>query len=103
MVQSVITRWDPKSRAGAISVKGGRLDTRTMQNVSELVADWAEYQNLAGECDNVETSPITGNYDWRSYVREEAAIARRREAKKKPVMEKQAAPPPAPAPSVFYA
>lgn len=98
------TRWDPRSRAGAIAVKNGRkLDTQSMMDVSELVSDWAEYQNLNGECDNVETSPISGTYDWRAYVREEAAYARRREAKKKPAMEKQPVAAPAPAPSVFYA
>lgn len=85
-------------------MKGGsRLDTKTMKDVSELVMDWAEYQNLNGECDNVETSPISGTYDWRSYLHEEAAYARRREAKKKPAVEKQPAVAPPPAPSVFYA
>lgn len=98
-----IVRWDPKARAGAISVRrSSAMDVKSLQDVSENVQSWAEYQNLAGEHDNVETSPIRGTYDWRSYLQEEAQIARRREDAK-PQAKKAERPPPAPAPSVFYA
>jgi len=71
--------------------------------ISTHVSDWARYQNLAGEHDSVETSPITGNYDWRSYIQEEAQYARRREEKEKPRDKKAERAEQPPAPSVFYA
>ncbi|HET6406042.1 MAG TPA: hypothetical protein VFH78_15485 [Candidatus Thermoplasmatota archaeon] len=74
-----------------------------MAAVSDHVAQWARYQNIVGEADSVETSPITGTYDWRSYIQEEAQYARRREEKEKPRDKRAAAvQQPAPAPSVFY-
>ena len=70
--------------------------------LSDHVAEWARYQDLVGESDSVETSPITGNYDWRSYIQEEAQFARRREEKEKPREKKAERAQPAPAPTVFY-
>lgn len=95
------TRWDPKSRAGAVAVR--KPGMKAVAAVSDHVAGWARYQNLVGEADSVETSPITGNYDWRSYIQEEAQLARRREEKEKPREKKtERAPQNPPAPSVFY-
>lgn len=95
------TRWDPKSRAGAVAVH--KPGMKGVAALSEHASGWARYQNLAGEHDSVETSPIVGTYDWRSYIQEEAQLARRREEKEKP-RDKKAAErvEPAPAPSVFY-
>jgi hypothetical protein len=107
LVKSVgATRWNPESRAGAMSVKPkGRLDLNAVKAMSSAVMNWAQYQNLAGELDNVETSPVRGTYDWRSYIQEETSLARRREARanrdKKP--ERPAPVAPAPAPSNLYA
>ena len=100
------TRWNPESRAGAMAVKSkGKIDLDAVKTVSSAVMNWAQYQNLAGEHDTVETSTVRGNYDWRSYIQEETSIARRREARanrdKKP--ERPAPVPPAPAPSNLYA
>lgn len=92
------TRWDPKSRAGAVAVRKGGM--KGVGAVCGHVANWARYQNLGGEHDNVETSPITGTYDWRAYIQEEAQYARRRGEKEKP---RKAEPVEAtPPPSVFY-
>ena len=97
------TRWDPKTRAGAIAVRAtSKLDVQASESISEHVMQWAKYQNLVGEHDNVETSPIRGSYDWRSYIREEAQLAKRRE-ETKPRDKKVERAAPAPAPSVFYA
>ena len=95
------TRWDQKTRAGAVAVR--KPGMKGVAALSDHVAGWARYQNLEGESDSVETSPITGTYDWRAYIQEEAQLARRREEKEKPRDKK--APErvePAPAPTVFY-
>lgn len=99
-----VTRWNPKSRAGAVSVRPSRAhDLEATRALHQNVADWARYQSLAGETDAVETSPITGNYDWRSYLQEEAQLARRREESRAPREKKQERPAPTAAPSTFYA
>jgi hypothetical protein len=97
-----ITRWNPDSRAGAVAITPRRRhDAKAIEAVADALKDWAEYQNLAGETDLVETSPIRGTYDWRAYLHEEARAANERAARERPA--KKAAPPSAPAPSVFYA
>ena len=100
-----IVRWDPKSRAGAVAIRRERsFDVQSVSDTTDLVMDWASYQNLAANVDNVETSKFRGKYDWRSYLREEADIAREREAaraKSRPKPQERAAP--APAPSSLYA
>ncbi|MEA3199984.1 MAG: hypothetical protein QOE90_1412 [Thermoplasmata archaeon] len=103
LVESLgVTRWNPESRAGAVAVKSSRsFDAKAIEQVSDAVRDWAEYQNLAGDADTVESSPIQGNYDWRAYIQEEARAAKERAARARPA--KKEAVPPAPAPSVFYA
>lgn len=98
------TRWDPKTRAGAIAVRSSRRhDLRAVESLSEHVMDWARYQDLDGEHDSVETSPIRGSYDWRAYIREETQAARRRDEQTKPRDKKVERPAPAAAPAVFYA
>jgi hypothetical protein len=98
-----ITRWNPDSRAGAVAIRPRRPhDLQALVDVTDTLRDWAEYQNLAGEQDNAETSPIQGPYDWRSYLHEEARAAKQRAQRDRPV--KKASPAAsAPAPSVFYA
>lgn len=104
MLSLGVVRWDPKSRAGAVAVRQNvGLDIKAMQSATRAVGDWARYQNLAGEVDNVETSPVTGTYDWKSYIHEETHIARRRAEESKPAPKKAPALAPPPAPSVFYA
>ena len=76
---------------------------KAVETISDHVADWAKYQNLAGECDTVESSTISGNYDWRSYIQEEAQLARRREEQEKPRAKKAERPATPAAPTVFYA
>ena len=83
--------------------KNGRFDYGAQKDLVESVNDWATYQNLAGDADNVETSPITGHYDWRSYLREEAEIAHRREQKTRARDRKPERPSPPPAPTHLYA
>lgn len=79
-------------------------DPKAVEKLSDNVSDWAKYQNLAGECDTVETSPVAGPYDWRSYIQEETKLAQRREQEAKPRTKKEAERPAAStAPSVFYA
>jgi len=102
----LVTRWDPRTRAGAIAVRTSTRahDTEALKAVAENVREWASYQKLAGDVDNVETSPITGTYDWRAYIQEEAKLAQQREERateRKPA--KKPAPQPSAAPSVFYA
>lgn len=98
-----ITRWNPESRAGAVAITPRRQhDAKAIGQVADALQSWAEYQNLAGETDNVETSPIQGNYDWRAYLQEEAHAAKQRADRERPA-KKAAAQPQAPAPSVFYA
>ena len=92
-----MTRWDPKTRAGAVGIRANGC-AKSVEALSKTVTDWARYQNLTGELDNVETSTVQGNYDWRSYLQEETEAAARRE---KPA--KKAEKPIAPAPSIFYA
>ena len=84
------TRWDPKTRAGAVGVRASGM--QAVEALSTHVGEWARYQNLAGEHDSVETSPISGTYDWRSYIQEEAQFARRREEKEKPREKKPSSP-----------
>lgn len=83
----------------------GKIDLKAVKTMSAAVMDWAHYQNLAGELDNVETSSVQGNYDWRSYIQEETSLARRREARanREKKAERPASAPPAPAPSNLYA
>lgn len=76
----------------------GRHDVKAVEAVSNAVAGWARYQNLTGELDNVETSSVKGNYDWRSYLHEEAELASKREAPRARKVEK----PSPPAPTVGY-
>lgn len=98
-----ITRWNPESRAGAIAITPRRrYDAKAIGAVADALQDWAEYQNLAGESDNVESSPIQGTYDWRAYIQEEARAAKQRADRERPAKKAPAAEP-APAPSVFYA
>lgn len=79
-------------------------DPKAVEKLSDNVSDWAKYQNLAGEHDTVETSPVAGPYDWRAYIQEETKLAQRREAESKPRQKKEAErPAPTSAPSVFYA
>lgn len=94
-----MTRWDPKTRAGAVGFRANGC-AKSVEAVSKSVTDWARYQNLTGELDNVETSPVQGTYDWRAYLQEEAEAAKRREGRDKPA--KKADKPAAPAPAVFY-
>ena len=72
-----------------------------VMDVHEAVNDWASYQNLAGDADNVEASSVAGPYDWKAYLLEESQLAQKRSgAKRAPKPER---PAPEPAPSVFYA
>lgn len=101
MKPSGFVRWDPSSRAGAIAVKPrGRHDMRAMGDVTDAVMDWASYEDLGANVDNAETSTIRGTYDWRAYLKEEAELARKRDAKP---AKKPEAPAPAPAPNQLYA
>jgi hypothetical protein len=75
-----------------------------LKSIHEAVTDWADYQNLTGELDNVETSSIVGQYDWKAYLKEESEIAQGREERRRAKSEKKATrPAPGPAPHVFYA
>lgn len=97
------TRWDPKTRAGAIAIRAnGRYDLKAVESISEHVMDWARYQEIVGEHDSVETSPVRGSYDWRGYLQEETQAARRRDEQTKPREKKAERAAPPPAPSVFY-
>lgn len=99
-----ISRWNPESRAGAVAIKPARsFDTKALSKISDALKDWSRYQSLAGEADNVETSPIQGTYDWRAYLQEEARAAKERQAARERPAKKAAPAAPAPAPSVFYA
>jgi hypothetical protein len=92
----VAVRWDPKTRAGAVAVRVSGT-AKSAEAVSKTVTDWARYQNLTGELDNVETSPVTGTYDWRGYLQEETEAAKRRAPPAK-----KAEKPAAPAPTDYY-
>lgn len=95
-------RWDPESRAGAVAVRSKRShDVDAVKAVSDSVMSWAQYQNLAGELDNVESSPITGTYDWKAYIQEETELARKREGDRRPRKASAGQAPTLP-PSVFY-
>ena len=105
-MKSVVTRWDPASRAGAVAVRArSPTDVEAIQALAENTQEWAKYLDLTGEKDGVETSPTTfkGTYDWRSYIAEEAEIARRRDERAKPAAKKADRPTPPAAPTVFYA
>ena len=103
MTSTGYTRWDPKTRAGAIAIRAkGRHDLKAVESISEHVMDWARYQDLVGEHDSVETSPVRGSYDWRAYLQEEIEAARRRDEQAKPREKKAERAAPAPPPSVFY-
>lgn len=100
------TRWDPASRAGAVAVRPrSSTDVEAIHALAENAQEWAKYQDLTGEKDGVDPSPTTfkGTYDWRSYIAEEAEIARRRDERAKPAAKKADRPSPPAAPSVFYA
>lgn len=92
----MVTRWDPTLRAGAVGIRSTGLVERAAAT-AQTVADWADYQKLGGDIENVETSPITGQYDWRAYIQEETELARRRDDKPRPRKADVA-----PAPSVYY-
>lgn len=97
----MVTRWDPEGRAGAVLVRTKRAhDLEAVKAVADSVKDWAQYQQLGGEVDNVETSPITGTYDWKSYIHEEAEYAKKRAGERRP---RKAADAGVAAPTVFYA
>ena len=87
----LVTRWDPESRAGAVSIHGASK-VRCLEEVSTTVTDWARYLDLTGELDSVETSSISGRYDWRSYVQEETEIAMKRDRPRDAKDEPAAAP-----------
>ena len=74
---------------------------QAVKSMSAAVMDWAHYQNLAGEVDTIETSTCRGTYDWKAYLHEETAVARRREAREKKA-ERPVPVPPAPAPASLY-
>ena len=76
-------------------------DVQAVKAVADSVMNWARYQNLGGELDNVETSPITGDYDWKAYLHEETKLAQKRESERRP-RKPADRPAPPPAPSVFY-
>lgn len=97
------TRWDPRSRAGAVAVRReSEHDLRALEELSENVSDWAKYQDLSGDHDTVETCPVAGPYDWRSYIQEETKLAQRREAGSKPARKAEPANGRS-APSGYYA
>lgn len=73
---------------------------KAVEALSDNVSEWARYQNLAGEFDTVETSSVSGTYDWRAYIQEETTLAHRREAKPR---DKKADRADTPAPPGFYA
>lgn len=78
-------------------------DVRAVEAISENVDDWARYQNLSGECDTVETSPVSGTYDWRSYLQEETQLAQRREERARSREKKPERPEPTKPPAGYYA
>jgi len=97
-----MNRWNPESRAGAIAISPRRgVDVKATERIAQTINGWAQYQNLEGESDSVETSPVQGTYDWRAYLHEETRAASERERASRPA--KKEAPKSAPAPSVFYA
>lgn len=103
MLSLAYTRWDPRSRAGAVAVqKTTAHDLRAVEEYSETVTAWAKYQNLTGECDTVETSPVIGPYDWRSYIQEEVKLAQRRDDASRPTKKSESPTPPS-APAGYYA
>lgn len=94
-------RWDPSSRAGAVAIRAkSRYD---VQEIHEAIADWASYQNLGGDLDHIETSPVAGNYDWKGYLLEESKLAQERTAKRASAKPARPAPTPDAAPSTYYA
>lgn len=97
-------RWDPNARAGAMGVKRRTLhDVSAMRDVTSALNDWARYQNLVGETDQVEPSKVRGTYTWLSYLQEETEFAQRREADRaKPGKKSDARAPPA-VPTHLYA
>jgi hypothetical protein len=96
-----IARWNPDSRAGAIAVRPrGAHDVKCVERISNVVQDWASYQNLSGETDSAETVTVSGPYDWRADLHEAAEQARRDVGQKPAKKTERAAPA---APSVFYA
>lgn len=98
MVVDRVTRWDPSSRAGAVAFRP--KNKYDVQDVHDAVNEWASYQNLAGDADFVETSPVTGNYDWKGYLLEESKLAQKRSEKRGPKTERAPTPP---APHGYYA
>jgi hypothetical protein len=100
VVVNRVTRWDPSSRAGAVAFRSkNRYD---VQDVHEAIADWASYQNLAGDLDHIETSPVAGNYDWKGYLLEESTLAQKRSEKRAGAKPARAVQPES-APSTYYA
>lgn len=93
-------RWDPKSRAGAMSIHPKHnLDVDALKNLAENLQEVASYQEMGGgEWDTHEPSPVAGTYDWRGYLREESEIAWRREQARTRANERRA-PPPKPKPT----
>lgn len=101
----MVTRWDPSTRAGAVAVKRKhRFDFVALQSEAENLSEWAAYEDTAGEFESHEPSPETGTYDWRSYLREEAALAKHREDRRRARDKRGGAPvPPPPPPDGLYA
>lgn len=101
-----VVRWDPRGRAGAVAVTPQRtFDMHAISDMADVVMDWAAYQNVGANVDNVEASRSQGTYDWRAYLQEEAEIAQEREAEreKSRSTKKPLARPPPPAPTHLYA
>lgn len=92
----MVTRWDPTLRAGAVAIREKGI-VENAAATARTVADWADYQLLGAETETIETSPITGQYDWRAYLQEETELARRRDDKPRPRKADVV-----PAPSVYY-
>lgn len=76
----MVTRWDPRTRAGAVAVRSkSAIDADAMRAIAETIHDWARYQDLAGDVECAETSPIVGTYDWKAYLQEETQLAQARD------------------------
>lgn len=96
---------DKTSRAGAVMIRKKRpFDVEAVSDMTAALEEMAQSHELSTDYDSVEPSEVTGTYDWKAYLHEEMAEARRRhgertkdrEPAKKPTVQK--APP-----SIFYA
>lgn len=100
--------WDEKTRAGAVAIRPRRAhDMNALEQLARTLKDMAQAQTVGDEFDAVETSPVTGTYDWRAFLKEETQDAKRRQEARarRAAKDRKNAPaaPPSPAPSVFYA